>query len=82
MNDTFEKGPITRKRRSSISGAASASATLKRTHWKFAVGKNNKVSNVKKDCHRGSKESVHGPPHVTVAKDRGKNESRLFGKLR
>ncbi|KAJ8288182.1 hypothetical protein COCON_G00008410 [Conger conger] len=81
MNERVEKGPVTRKRRSSISGAASAGATLKQANGQFAASKNNKLSNVKQDCHSSSKESVHESPHVTAAKDRGKNEIRFFGKL-
>ncbi|KAJ8290769.1 hypothetical protein GJAV_G00017270 [Gymnothorax javanicus] len=77
MNDT---GPITR--RISISGGASARATLKQANGKFSAGKN-KVSNVNanQNLRSGPKESVHESSHNNATSYRGKNEIRYYGQL-
>ncbi|KAI1885717.1 hypothetical protein AGOR_G00206690 [Albula goreensis] len=77
MSDKLEKGPITRKRRSTISGAA-AGATLKQVNGKSNISKSNKVSYENQDCDGSSKEKDHALQ--TAAKER-KYESQYVGKL-
>ncbi|KAG9345014.1 hypothetical protein JZ751_009554 [Albula glossodonta] len=77
MSDKLEKGPITRKRRSTISGAA-AGATLKQVNGKSTISKSNKVSYENQDCDGSSKEKDHALQ--TAAKER-KYESQYVGKL-
>ncbi|KAG7469792.1 hypothetical protein MATL_G00132570 [Megalops atlanticus] len=76
MGDKFERGPVTRKRRSTIVGAAAAA--LKQLNGKSAAGKS--IDEVNQDYNSKSYENVQDAAAFTK-RERVKHESHYYSKL-
>ncbi|XP_036394899.1 diacylglycerol O-acyltransferase 1-like [Megalops cyprinoides] len=73
MGDKFERGPVTRRRRSTIAGAAAAA--LKQANGKSTAGKS--IDEVNPDCNSKSYENVQD----AAKRERVKHESQYYSKL-